>query len=176
MERRAALKQMLIIAGGIALLPSCATEPGKSSIQLTNLDITADQEALLLEIAATILPKTDGPGARELNLHLFTLKMVDDCHTKEDQEAFVKGLHHFDQLAKDTYKQSFIKCTPAERTQLLMAILKDEHTPKPVQQFLQISKHRIIQGFNNSKYVMSDLHRYELVPGRYNGYFPVKEA
>jgi hypothetical protein len=34
----------------------------------------------------------------------------------------------------------------------------------------------VIQGFMNSKYVMTDLKQYELVPGRYNGYFPVKTS
>jgi len=176
MERRAAIKNLLIIAGGIALLPSCAEEPGKASIQLTHLDISADQEALLAEIAETFIPKTDGPGAKELNLHLFTLKMVDDCHGKEDQDSFVKGLNKINQLAKDKHQQPFAKCTPEQRSQLLTAAMQEEQTPKEVKTMLEISKHRVIQGFTNSKYVMTDLNKYELVPGRYNGYFPVKQA
>jgi hypothetical protein len=35
-------------------------------------------------------------------------------------------------------------------------------------------KQQTINGYMNSKYVMTNLVVWELIPGRYNGYFPVK--
>lgn len=166
----------MIIAGGIAILPSCSNDPGKASIELKKISISADQEALLAEIAETIIPKNDMPGAKDLNLHLFTIKMVDDCHNEEDQKAFVSGLNNIDKVAKDKYGNAFAKCELKQRIELLAAIVKDEEAFKSVAPFIKITKRRVIQGFMNSKYVMTDLGKYELVPGRYNGYFPVKQA
>ena len=118
MQRRAALKNLLIIAGGTVLLPSCVQQDKKASIPLDHLKLSADQEALLAEIADTIIPKTDTPGAKELGVHQFVLTMVDDCYEKDDQDNFMKGLNEINDLSKKEYDNSFIKCTPQQRQQL----------------------------------------------------------
>ena len=177
MKRRSAIKNLMIIAGGIAIFPSCSNDPAKASIQLTNLNINADQEALLAEIAETIIPKTStAPGARDLNLHLFTMKMVDDCYSTEEQQLFVSGLNGTDLLAKEKYNHVFIKCSTQQKNELLTLAMKDENAPKELATFLRITKQKLIQGFTNSKYVMTDLKQYEMVPGRYNGYFPADKV
>lgn len=176
MKRRSAIKNLMIIAGGIAIMPSCSNDPGKASIELKKIDINAHQEALLAEIAETIIPVSDIQGVKDMNLHLFTLKMVDDCHNEEDQKNFIAGLNSIDKLATDKHGDTFAKCGIKERIDLLTAIVRDEKDAKEAAAFLQIAKRRVIQGFMNSKYVMTDLGKYELVPGRYNGYFPVKQA
>jgi hypothetical protein len=176
MERRFAIKQILIMAGGIALLPSCLKESGKSSIALTNLDVSLDQEHLLAEIAETIIPATDTPGAKQMNLHLFVLKMLDDLYEKEDQKLFMKGLSDIGDVAQDKYGKSFQKLAVQQRQELLLAIENDKQVPPALGKFYEIMKGRTVGGYLNSKYVMTNLIKWELVPGRYNGYFPVKAA
>ncbi|WP_342327395.1 gluconate 2-dehydrogenase subunit 3 family protein [Pedobacter sp. FW305-3-2-15-E-R2A2] len=165
MNRRLAIKQVLIFAGGMALLPSCLREEGKVSIQLQHLDISATQEKLLAEIAELILPKTNTPGAKDLKLHLFVLKMLDDCYEKQEQESFMKGLDAFEGLAGAELQQKLIEANAGK-----------PGLAKEIADFYAIMKSRTIGGYLNSKYVMSNLVIWELVPGRYNGYFPVKTA
>lgn len=165
MNRRLAIKQVLIFAGGMALLPSCLREEGKVSIQLQHLDISATQEKLLAEIAELILPKTNTPGAKDLKLHLFVLKMLDDCYEKQEQESFMKGLDAFEGLAGAELQQKLIEANAGK-----------PGLAKEIADFYTIMKSRTIGGYLNSKYVMSNLVIWELVPGRYNGYFPVKTA
>lgn len=176
MERRFAIKQILIMAGGMALLPSCLKEAGKSSIALKNLDISLDQEHLLADVGETIIPATDTPGSKQLNLHLFVMKMLDDLYEKEDQKLFMKGLSDFADSAQDKYGNAFQKLTVAQRQELLLAIENDKQAPPALAKFYEIMKRRTIGGYLNSKYVMTNLIKWELVPGRYNGYFPVKAA
>lgn len=126
MQRRTALKNLLLIAGGTALLPSCLHEDKKASILLNHLKISADQENLLAEIAETIIPRTDTPGAKELGVHQFVLTMVDDCMGKDDQDNFIKGLDDVNNLAQKTFNTSFIKATPQQRQELLTRIDKKE--------------------------------------------------
>jgi len=174
MKRRAAIRGLMIIAGGIALLPSCSGDPAKASIELTNLDITSGQEALLADIAETLIPKTaDAPGAKDLNLHLFAMKMVDDCHSHEDQEQFMSGLKNFESAAREKAGAPFNKLDDTKKLETLSAMLKDEKSPD-LQSFLKITKRRVIQGFTNSEFVMTGRKQYEMVPGRYNGFFPVQ--
>ena len=176
MERRLVIKQILIMAGGLALLPSCLRDAGKSSVLLKNLDISLDQENLLAEIAETIIPKTSTPGAKELNIHLFVLKMLDDCYEPEEQERFVKGLEALMDKTQDLYGKSFMDLTVPERQELLVAIENDKEASAELAGFYKIMKGKTIQGYLNSQYVMTNLIKWELVPGRYNGYYPVKTA
>jgi hypothetical protein len=176
MERRLAIKQILIMAGGIALLPSCLREAGKASVALRNLDVSLDQEHMLAEIAETIIPETDTPGAKRLNLHLFVLKMLDDLYEKQDQKLFMSGLADFSDSVQDKYGVSFQKISPAQRRERLLALENDKQAPVALSKFYEIMKGRTIEGYLNSKYVMTNLVKWELIPSRYNGYFPVKAA
>lgn len=150
MNRRTALKQLMIIAGGLAILPSCSGNAGDASIALHQLKISAAQETFLGELVEAIIPETDSPGAKSLNLHLFVLKMVDDCHSPADQALFTDTLEKIYKIQK-----------PQEIAALLV---QAEYAD-----FLAIVKHRTIQGYLNSEYVMKNKLKYELIPGRYLG-------
>ena len=176
MERRSAIKALAILAGGILIMPSCSGDKTKASIQMDHLDIDAEQEKLLAEICETLIPETDSPGAKSLNLHLFVLKMIDDCYAPVDQQKFISGLEDFTKLAKKQFDQSFIDCSAKQKESLLNNIETGESYPDELKHFYKILKNRTIQGYLNSKYVMTEKLIYELVPGRYNGYFPVKKS
>lgn len=152
MNRRTALKQLFIVAGGLVIASSCIGDGNGASIVLENIKLSASDEALIGDLVEAILPKTDSPGAKELNLHLFVMKMLDDCHGPEDQKAFIKGLKQAQQASLKT---------EAARLDYLSA-LKDDL-------FFDILKRRTLQGYLNSEYVMKNKLIYELVPGRYQG-------
>jgi len=174
MERRLVIKQVLIMAGGLALLPSCLREEGKSTVQLKNITVSLDEENLLAEIAETIIPRTSTPGARELKLHLFVLKMLDDCYEEADQLRFVKGLELFKEQTRDQFGKSFGKLSVHQRESMLSKL--ENNPSQELSAFYKITKEKTIDGYLNSRYVMTSLVIYELVPGRYNGYYPVKTA
>jgi len=92
-NRRIAIQQLLLIWAGVALLPSCLQNEQKVSIPLKMIRIDPDDESMLAELAETILPKTDTPGAKDLSAHLFALKMVDDCYSKVNQEKYIRVRH-----------------------------------------------------------------------------------
>lgn len=71
---------------------SCAGDGQSTSIVLTNIKLSATDEKLLGDFVEAIIPASDSPGGKALNLHLFVMKMVDDCQTKEEQKAFIEGL------------------------------------------------------------------------------------
>ncbi|KAA3436850.1 gluconate 2-dehydrogenase subunit 3 family protein [Rufibacter hautae] len=173
MNRRTVVKGLLLFTGGLVLAPSCVMETSKASIRLKNLDISGEDEKLLGEVVETILPTTDTPGGRTLGLHRFTLKMVDDLRGEKDQKAFTDGLDAFKKLAKKELGSSFMEASPQKRQELIAAVNAGK-APQDVLAFYKLLKDHTITGYLNSELVMTKLRVYELVPGRYNPYFPVK--
>ncbi|VTQ05003.1 gluconate 2-dehydrogenase subunit 3 family protein [Sphingobacterium daejeonense] len=157
MDRRTALKQMFIIAGGMMIATSCDFSSKAPSIQLNNVKLDSDDELFLFELVETIIPKTDSSGAKDLNLHLFVMKMLDDCTSPEDQKKFLEGLKTAEKIKGKS---------AAEQIAYLKALPQDDV-------FFNILKRRTIQGYKNSEYVMKNKLVYELVPGRYNGAFKI---
>lgn len=176
MNRRTAFKQLLFVSAGAALIPACMEDKSKASILLKNFSISANQEQLLAALAETIIPKTDTPGATDISAHLFALKMLDDCSSKEDQEKFVKGLATFESLAKKESGKSFTEATAAERSKLLTQLeaQKDAAQKDEAAQFYSKMKGLTIQAYTSSQFYLTKVQVYELIPGRYHGCVPVK--
>ena len=72
MNRRTLVKQLFIIAGGIAILPSCLREQGGASIVLQNIKLSASDEDFLAKLAEIVIPKTEvcKPFLRNDNAYL----------------------------------------------------------------------------------------------------------
>ncbi|TSD66237.1 gluconate 2-dehydrogenase subunit 3 family protein [Inquilinus sp. KBS0705] len=182
MNRRIAIRNMALVLASAAVLPSCLNnDKGKPVVQLKHLKINADQENLVSNVAETILPKTNTPGAKELGINLFIFKMLDDCNTKQQQETFLAGLDEFDDAVKKQYGHSFNDCSQQERTAFISSMekpkpengKKDEPAKSAV--FYNMVKGLTVFGYTTSQYFMTKQVVYELVPGRYNAWFPVKK-
>src|SRR5882757_7919786 len=146
MKRRVALKQVMLAAVAAALVPSCTFDGKKLSVQLSHLKVDGDQEALLALIVDTIVPTTDIPGASSLGVHLFVLKMIDDCYDKKTQEDFVAGLGQMSAVAKQQLQRSFAKCTSLEQEAVLRSIEKNEGSiPKELHDSFPLIKRFTIQ-------------------------------
>jgi hypothetical protein len=174
MQRRTALKQLLIIVGGVAVIPSCMNDRSEASIPLKHIKVDGDDEKLLAEVSETLIPKTAIPGAKDTYTHLYALQMIDDCYDEEKQKQFVSGLKDLDKFSKKKFNTTFVKSTPAQR-QALLTELDGRKKGEDLYDFYQMAKALTIQGYLTSKYVMTEVLKYELVPGRYNGFAPVKK-
>ncbi len=149
---------MLWIGGTVAFLPSCVYKQDQVHIQLKHLQVGPGQEKLLASAADEIIPSTDTPGASDLGLHLFALKMIDDCYDQQGREAFQQGLKAF--AAK---KESDEKWN-------LQAAMNDP----AMEPFAKTWRSLIIRGYTQSEYYMTKLVPYQLIPGGYRGCVPVK--
>jgi hypothetical protein len=176
MKRRTAIRDMIVFAGGLTLLPSCVGHPEKASIALNNIDISAGQEKLLQAIASTIIPTTDTPGAGDVGSHLFVLKMLDDCYEKEVQDKFITGLDQLEKATNKRFGNSFVKCTGEQKEKILLEVEDKQGYPGEVFQFYEIMKRRTIEGYMTSKYVVVNIRHYTLIPTvPYDGYFPISK-
>ena len=173
MERRKAIRYLFIMAGGVAVLPSCLRKESKSSLLLKNISFSLDEENTLAEFAETLIPASATPGAKDTYAHLYVMRMLDDCSEKEEQQDFTKGLKSLESLVKEKHKTNFLEATPAQREDIVR-LLDGGQGPVEAQSFYKLMKRLTIQGYLTSKPVMGDIFKYELVPGRYEGAYPLK--
>jgi hypothetical protein len=166
---------LAILSAGAALLPSCLHPHAKPSVSLKNFTVTGEQEKLLEELAATLIPTDTTPGAREVSAHLFTLRMVDECSPKTDQEKFMKGLAAFDEASKTASGKSFAEASPAQREALLTGIEGKKLPGEDLNFFYSSTKKLTILAYSSSQFFLTKVQVYELVPGRFHGCVPVKD-
>jgi hypothetical protein len=173
MQRRSAIKNIALTIGGTIILPSWANAWNKQTFSKSSFYISVSQENFLAEIVETIIPKTDTPGAKELNIHQFTAKMIADCYDKKSQETFSKGFDLVDAVAKKDFSKPFIECDAKQKLAILNKMSNSENIDE--KGFVKLVKNLTIQGYLNSEYVMTNLRIYEFAPARYHGCVPVKK-
>src|SRR5689334_3728006 len=123
MDRRRAVRNIVFISAGAALLPRCTSPDSGASIQLKHIPLSGSQEKMLAALSATIIPTSpDFIGAEDLKSHLFVLTMVDDCASPEDQKTFTGGMKAFDDRCKKKFGASFGAVAAADRNALISEI------------------------------------------------------
>ena len=180
MNRRDALERVALIMGGTVIGGSIFLDGCKPSDKqaVAGFSLTADQIALLDEIAETIIPTTDTPGAKAAKVGAFMNTMVTDCYEEKDQKIFMDGLGKIDEASKKTNGKSFLDSTPEQRTALLNELNKElkkynetkkEEDPN---HYFGMMKQLTLLGYFTSEIGATQALRYIAVPGKYEGCVP----
>lgn len=165
-NRRTAIRQLFIISAGAAILPACVNDKKTSAQTFSNLPVTADEQALLEDMASAIIPTTDTPGAKEVGAHLFALRMVNDCYKKKDREKFLSGLRSFAGQVQQQQGKPFEKCTAAEK-EAILGKAGDKKNGEENAYFFNTFKRLTIQAYTSSEYYLTKVDVYKLVPGKF---------
>jgi hypothetical protein len=178
MNRRTAIRNVVIISAGAGLLPSCMHGDEKSLIPLQHISLTRPQEKMLVALTEAIIPHTtDFIGANDLKAHEFVLTMVDDCLSPEDQKQFEEGMKAFDKLSHDKYGQLFTSYTAEQKHGLLTALESKKDIPEDALKFYQTVRRYTVQSFTSSRDYMMGIRKYQMVPGPvFKGCVPVAKA
>src|SRR5690606_31766444 len=127
MNRREAISSVAFLLGGSIIGGQAFILTGCSSSIKDVQDLFSKENILLMdEIAETIIPKTDTPGAKDAKTGEFMAIMIKDCYTPEDQKIFIDGLQKIEDLSKSEYSNTFVKCNPDERRNLLEKLDKEQ--------------------------------------------------
>ncbi len=175
-NRRVAIQQLVLIWAGVAFLPACLHNERKVSIPLKRIQIDPDDETMLAGLSETILPKTDTPGARDLSAHLFALKMVDDCFTKQNQEKYIRGMKDFEAFVLKTTGRSFIEIDDAERQAIVAELDRKKTAEDAISFFYNSTKKLTIQAYTTCEYYLTKIRGYKMIPGKFQGCIPLTTA
>lgn len=183
MNRREAIQKVSWILGGTIIGSSIFLEYGcNSSTHQTTDFFDKSTTDLLNEIAETILPKTNTPGAKEAKVSEFMNVMVKDCYTKADQEIFKAGIQSLDKGCKDKTGKNFMDCSPEERTSYLSTLDTEQkaYTEKKLTEdpshYFRMMKELTLLGFFTSEIGATKALKYVETPGSYNGNLPYKKG
>jgi hypothetical protein len=168
LTRREVLARLGVLLGG-TLIGGDTWLRGESLAGKTHgNDFTPDDIALLDEIAETIIPATDTPGAKAARVGAFMAMMVTDCYDDAHHAAFRGGL---DKLRVD----GFLDQTVQERTARLNDLdreQKEYQAGKPEQEpshYFRMMKQLTVLGYFTSEIGASQVLVYEEAPGRFDG-------
>ena len=186
MDRREALKRTAWELGTavsaptiMAVLKGCAAKP---SLDWKPVFFTEEQASLVSQLAETIIPKTDTPGAKEAGVPSFIDLVVKDCYKKEDQEKFVAGLKAFDEQSKSEAGDAFLDLDAAKQTEFINKVYQQATEaakaaePSADKPFILTMRELTLAGFFTSEPGATQVLQYEAVPGAYHGCLPLAEA
>src|SRR5690606_29068761 len=139
---------------------------------------TAEDVALLDELAETILPETDTPGAKAAAVGPFVAMMVTDCYDDEDQAVFREGLATVDGRCRDLHGVGFLEATPGQRLALVETLDAEQarymnglRRGGPAHWF-RMMKELTLLGYFTSEIGYTQAMRYVETPGRYDPCVP----
>ena len=136
LTRREALRRVSALLGGAALVGSTAWLAGCKSDKPADGaagggaggDFTAEEVALLDEIADTILPETSTPGAKAAQTGAFMALMVKDTYDEKHTRIFRDGLRKVNEAARAAHNVSFVQATPPQRLAILEKLDQEQKT------------------------------------------------
>lgn len=131
--RREAIQRVTVLLGGITLVggsglvSACADDrPAARQYTAVGSLFSAEDVALLDEIADTILPETDTPGAKAAAVGPFMAMMVNEVYSLDDQQIFIEGMRQLNQESERMHGVAFMAATPQQRLQLLEQLDREQ--------------------------------------------------
>jgi len=180
-DRREAIRRVTALLGGVALVGGsslvAACERAQRGVGAAGAGgagagtFSAQDVALLDEVAETILPETKTPGAKAAHVGAFMALMVTDTYEDREQQIFRAGMR---QLAQ----ASFMAAKPAERLALLerldreQKVYMDGKADDAPAHYFRLMKELTLLGYFTSEIGCTQAQRYRERPGRFDPCVP----
>jgi len=190
-NRREVILRVSALLGGAAFVGGsgllAAYEKAASPADGTPGIFTADDIALLDEIAETILPATKTPGAKAAKTGAFMALMVTDCYSAAEQKIFRDGMRQVDDAVRKANNASFMEATPQQRLVVLTTLDQEQKRvmdaretgageaaadPKQPAHYFRMMKELALLGYFTSEVGCTEALRYVEVPGRFDPCIP----
>lgn len=200
--------RVALLAGATVSLPGLAqagladtleASAARRSLTGKPVFLTADQDAMVAELAETIIPTTSTPGAKAAKVNEIIDVLLKDCYKPDDQKRFVDGLAFTDKLSQDGYGKKFIELDANQRIEVVKKLEADAkrqldemnakvqaqasgahvdaQAPKEnvrYNPFFNVLKDLTLTGYFTSEIGCTQALEYVPVPGRYDGCVPLK--
>lgn len=144
-----------------------------------------DEIAFFEEVAETIIPRTDTPGAKDAGIGAFMAVFVPACYSPRQQAAVRGGFDEIDRRAREAGGQGFMEMDREGREALLSQIdreawaldservnVESDSLTGGISHYYTLMKQLTLFGFFTSQVGANEVLRYVAVPGRYDGDIP----
>jgi hypothetical protein len=135
---------------------------------------SADELALLGEVAETIVPTSDTPGAKDANVHNFIDHLMAQWALPETQKQIRTVLSGIEADANHRFSKRFVTLTAEQKLEIIVAI--DSAAFPPMGASGQESENHpfarfkglVLLGYYHSEIGATQELQFQLVPGRYD--------
>lgn len=191
MNRRKAIQKTATLAGASALTPtllsllqSCQQQP---ELDWTPAILNTDQARLVSTLVDTVLPKTDTPGALELQVDRFIDLVIANVFDESGQQAMLAQVDAFNTQCKEQTGHFFADLSEEKRKDVLR--LEEKENPKfnkqvwgsavgeqqPVGVYRTL-KSLALWGYFSSEAIGKNVLNYDPIPGGYLGCIPLEDV
>ena len=175
MKRRKAIQNMGVLLG--AVLAGAAGWEWWWLKRKPSLEVLERNVAVLDDLADTIIPTTDTPGAKAAGVGAVIFVMVRDCADRKTQNNFIEGFGDIMDKARRFYGKPFGECSQRQREELLGSyeragqsggeLLERVRKQLTGDSFYTTLKKYTVLGYCTSKPGATMAMRYDYIPGRY---------
>jgi glucoside 3-dehydrogenase (cytochrome c) hitch-hiker subunit len=177
-DRREAIRRVTALLGGVVFVGTSdlltAVEHAHARAATSHSRVgafTAQDVALLDEVADTILPETKTPGAKAAHVGPFMALMVTDTYDDRQQAIFRNGIQKLNEA-------KFMTATPAQRLALLEKLDREQKAYMDTRaqgapaHYFRLMKELTLFGYFTSEIGCTQAMRYRETPGRFDPCVP----
>lgn len=124
-----------------------------SAAQWTPRVFTPHQNDTVVALTELIIPQTDTPGAKAVNVNRFIDWVLSDAPT-EHRDKFMNGLAWIDEQSTSRYQKDFVSASGEQQTAVLTRLADDaNHTAEDASgvAFFQLIKSMTINGYYSTQ-------------------------
>ena len=170
MNRREAVQRISLLMGGALSAPAMAGILGQKTNLGESVQVTAQQEALLAEVADVIIPTTSTPGAKAAGAEKFIVRVMRDCYPMDDQKKFYAGLAKLDSDSKSAHGKGFAALGNDQKIEMVRKLTTTDEA------FFRRLKELAVTGYFTSEIGAGQALEYVEVPGRLEACIPYKKG
>src|SRR5450631_1165611 len=117
MKRRKAIGSILIAGGATAI--GFGGYKWYSLTKIPDKNYLYSRKPLLADLAETIIPATDTPGAREAGVVEYMMNLLNECTDPKTLNRFIKGLQDLEIYTRSRHLREFSECSIPEKESIL---------------------------------------------------------
>jgi len=167
-SRRDTLHRLTLLLGGALSAQLTAGLMGQVINLGPSVEVSAADQSLLAELADTIIPTTDTPGAKAAGVEQFIVRMMRDCYVRGEQEKFYAGLAKLEAESHRLYGKGLAEVDAAARHELVKQSIGNNKA------FYLRLRELTIVGYFTSEIGASKALEYLPIPGRFEGDVPLQ--
>jgi hypothetical protein len=182
--RRRELISLIAALTGAVFIGSDALRAARSSKEEQASYSDADLR-LFDELAETILPRTDTPGAKDAAVGQFIAGYSAARYEPAHIAILKNGISEINARMQALHGVTFVQASPVQKRSLLVTIdgqakhylqVTDRETRERAPHYFTLFKQMTLFGFFTSELGASRVARYRPVPGKYKGCIPYRQG
>jgi len=155
-----------------------------SRFKKANIKEIYNYKNLIAELAETIIPQTDTPGAKQANVQDFIINIITNCSSVPEQNTFLDGLDDVQDYCQSNFQKEFVNCSSKQKIDVLqyfeekslykIGILNKINQKLLGQPFFVKLKALTVIGYCNSLQGATEGLAYDYIPGAYQACIPIQ--